>query len=207
MIEIGHIRNEEGFIRIDERLIKEVFFAYRVELLRYTMSIIGDSKDAEDIVQTKLFELWLNRETLQFKEERAIKAWLYNGLRMRSVDYLRKAKSERKMKNVLRQEDDESEEPKYLDLQKIRVCAMDYLEQAIEKLPPRFKQVVKLHLKGYNSIEIGQQLGIHEGTVRSNLKRARVVLKKQFDNSSAVLILVMLLLGSFAGHLIELAGH
>lgn len=206
MAEYKHTRNEEGFIRIDESLIKHLFFAYRAGLIKWATSIIGDGKEADDIVQNKFFDLWQYRDTLRFKEERAIRAWLYTGVRNSSVDHLRKAKYERKLKNRLSAEE-EFEEPKELDMLKIRICAMDYLEQAIERLPPRIKMVVALYLEGQTSIEIGQEMGIVDGAVRGYLKRAREILKKEFDENRVVLILVMILFGTLAGQLIEYARH
>ncbi len=51
----------------------------------------------------------------------------------------------------------------------------------IETLPPKYKMVFNLYvLEGYSHKEITQILGISEGTSKSNLSRARKLLKEGF---------------------------
>ena len=52
------------------------------------------------------------------------------------------------------------------------------LLKEVEKLPPSTRQVFKLYaIEGYNHAEIGQQMGISEGTSKWHLSNARQILK------------------------------
>lgn len=59
----------------------------------------------------------------------------------------------------------------------------DQLMEVIQQLPPRYKMVFNLYaIDGYNHKEIGEIMGIAEGTSKSNLARARkIVQDKIFD--------------------------
>ena len=52
------------------------------------------------------------------------------------------------------------------------------LDQAIEKLPERAREVFVLHdVEGYKHREIGDMLGISAGTSKSQLHEARMALR------------------------------
>jgi RNA polymerase sigma factor (sigma-70 family) len=50
----------------------------------------------------------------------------------------------------------------------------------IMELPPKYRMVFNLYaIEGYSHREIGEMLGTSEGTSKSNLSRARVILQKK----------------------------
>ena len=55
-------------------------------------------------------------------------------------------------------------------------------EAALSTLPPRARDVFVLHdVEGYKHEEIGSMLGINAGTSKSQLHRARMLLRKVLD--------------------------
>ncbi len=53
------------------------------------------------------------------------------------------------------------------------------LDRAIERLPPRARQVFVLHdVEGFKHREIGDMLGISSGTSKSQLHEARMALRE-----------------------------
>ena len=57
--------------------------------------------------------------------------------------------------------------------------AYDLLNMIME-LPPKYRMVFNLYaIEGYSHKEIGEMLGISEGTSKSNLSRAREILQKK----------------------------
>tara|TARA_Y100000815_G_scaffold275806_1_gene318135 strand:+ start:45335 stop:45862 length:528 start_codon:yes stop_codon:yes gene_type:complete len=55
---------------------------------------------------------------------------------------------------------------------------LQYLLKIIQELPDRYRLVFNLYvLDGYSHKEIGDMLGISDGTSKSNLARARMILK------------------------------
>lgn len=60
--------------------------------------------------------------------------------------------------------------------------SLDYLLQIIQELPDRYRLTFSLYvLDGYSHKEIGKLLSITEGTSKSNLARARLILKDRID--------------------------
>lgn len=61
--------------------------------------------------------------------------------------------------------------------------SMDFLVSIIQELPERYRLVFSLYvLDGYSHKEISEMLGITTGTTKSNLARARMILKEKIDN-------------------------
>ena len=61
--------------------------------------------------------------------------------------------------------------------------SIDYLLQIIEELPDRYRFVFNLYvLDGYSHKEIADMLNINVGTSKSNLARARQILKQTIEN-------------------------
>ncbi len=63
---------------------------------------------------------------------------------------------------------------------------VDYLLQIIQELPVRYRLVFNLYaLDDYSHKEIAEMLSISTGTSKSNLARARMILKEQIDQYRA----------------------
>ena len=60
--------------------------------------------------------------------------------------------------------------------------SIDFLLNIIQKLPDRYRLVFNLYiLDGYSHKEISKELNISEGTSKSNLSRARLILKSKIE--------------------------
>ncbi len=60
---------------------------------------------------------------------------------------------------------------------------LDYLLKIIQELPDRYRLVFTMYvLDGYTHKEIAEMLGISDGTSKSNLARARMILKQKIDD-------------------------
>lgn len=58
------------------------------------------------------------------------------------------------------------------------------LLKMIQELPPRYQMVFNLYaIEGYSHLEIGEMMNISEGTSKSNLSRARMILQKRVTES------------------------
>ncbi|UMY66329.1 MULTISPECIES: RNA polymerase sigma factor [unclassified Flavobacterium] len=63
--------------------------------------------------------------------------------------------------------------------------SMDFLTTIIQELPERYRLVFSLYvLDGYSHKEIADMLDITTGTTKSNLARARMILKDKIDRHS-----------------------
>lgn len=60
---------------------------------------------------------------------------------------------------------------------------LDFLMKIIQELPDRYRLVFNLYVvDGYPHKEIAEMMGITVGTSKSNLARARLILKEKIDN-------------------------
>jgi len=60
--------------------------------------------------------------------------------------------------------------------------SMDYLLAIIQELPDRYRMVFNLYvIDGYSHKEIAEMLSITDGTSKSNLARARMILKEKIE--------------------------
>lgn len=60
--------------------------------------------------------------------------------------------------------------------------SMDYLVSIIQELPDRYRMVFNLYvIDGYSHKEIAEMLSITDGTSKSNLARARIILKEKIE--------------------------
>ena len=62
--------------------------------------------------------------------------------------------------------------------------SLDYLMKIIQELPDRYRLVFNLYaIDGYSHQEIADMLHINIGTSKSNLSRARLILKEKIENN------------------------
>lgn len=63
---------------------------------------------------------------------------------------------------------------------------MSYLLKIIQELPDRYRMVFNLYvLDGYSHNEIAEMMGISSGTSKSNLARAKMILKDKIENQAS----------------------
>ncbi len=64
--------------------------------------------------------------------------------------------------------------------------SLDFLLGIIQELPNRYRLVFNLYvLDGYSHLEISELINISTGTSKSNLARARLILKEKIENYKA----------------------
>lgn len=64
--------------------------------------------------------------------------------------------------------------------------SLDYLMKIIQELPDRYRLVFTLYvIDGYSHKEISEMLNITTGTTKSNLARARIILKDKIENQNS----------------------
>lgn len=64
--------------------------------------------------------------------------------------------------------------------------SLDFLLGIIQELPDRYRLIFNLYtLDGYSHVEISEMLDISVGTSKSNLSRARLILKEKIENYKA----------------------
>lgn len=79
----------------------------------------------------------------------------------------------------------EDEEENEIESQEI---PLDFLLKIVQELPERYRLVFSMYvMDGYQHKEIAEMLGISDGTSKSNLARARAILKNKIEEYNATI--------------------
>jgi RNA polymerase sigma-70 factor (ECF subfamily) len=144
---------------------------------RYTKSLA----DAEDVLQEGFIKVFTH--LAQYKSEGELGAWIRRIMVNTAINYLKK---HRRYQSELSFTDN-SMHPVVFENPEMNMSVKE-LADLIRQLPPGFQTIFNLHaVEGYTHVEIGEMLGIHEGTSRSQYARARALLiswikKNDVDN-------------------------
>jgi RNA polymerase sigma-70 factor (ECF subfamily) len=137
-------------------------------------AIVLSHEDAEDAVQEGF--LHAHRALDRFRPDQPFGAWLYRIMANAALDLVRRRKVR-----------DADELPESIPMP-FRDPAesgelRERLEEALARLTSRQRAVIVMHdVEGFTHGEIGQTLGIPEGTARSDLHHARAAMRRLLQN-------------------------
>lgn len=138
--------------------------------LRYSK----DATEAEDVLQDGFVKVFQNIQN--FKSEGSFEGWVRKIMVNTALEKFRK-------KNYLYPVGEIFEVAKDLKHEDVEHhLHAEELMKVINKLSPGYRTVFNLYaIEGYSHKEIGDQLGISEGTSKSQLARARAVLQDEVE--------------------------
>lgn len=152
----------------------ELYKRYASVLFSLCLKYAPNYAEAEDVLQDSFmiifdkvnqykgkgsFEGWLKRITINTALQRYRKPGVFNLV------------NEDNIKEVEVEVEEES-------------IALDFLLRIIQELPDRYRMVFNLYvMDGYSHKEIANLLSISTGTSKSNLARARMILKEKIEKS------------------------
>jgi RNA polymerase sigma-70 factor (ECF subfamily) len=139
--------------------------------LRY----MKNEEDAEDMLSQGFTRVFTNIKSFEYKEEQGLRAWIKRIVINECLMELRKHT------NFLLVSEDEALDIGELDNNLERLDA-EYIYQAILSLPPGYRTVLNLNIiEGFSHSEISAMLNINEGTSRSQLNKARKLLREKLS--------------------------
>jgi RNA polymerase sigma factor (sigma-70 family) len=148
---------------------------YADRLYRLASRYVSQGDEAEDIVMRAFVKAFKNVKTFAYKDEGSFEAWLRKIVVNESLMLLRKVHNF----NMTEALDDRMAEPDISSLAELE--ASDIL-QFIEQLPTGYRTVFNLFvIEGFDHAEIAADLQISEATSRSQLFKAKALLKKMLS--------------------------
>jgi RNA polymerase sigma-70 factor (ECF subfamily) len=141
---------------------------------RYTKSM----RDAEDVLQEGFIKVFLGLK--QYKFEGELGAWIRRIMVNTALNFLKRNRK-------YRDEMFFTEQPLHPVADNDPVIALQAKELAnlIRQLPHGYQTIFNLHaVEGYTHVEIGEMLGITDGTSRSQYSRARALLSSWLNDIS-----------------------
>lgn len=160
----------------------EELVGHRACLYGYAISFTRSVPDAEDLLQETFRKALSARRT--FREGTSMMAWLYTIMRNTACMMYHKSKrewappqnwSDEAIEELLDSRYQEPAQETHLDLSRILSTLEGFLS-------PREIRLVIGSALGFKYADLGKELGIPEGTVKSGLSRALVKLKRRFPD-------------------------
>ena len=158
----------------DAKAQGELYHRYSSILFSICLRYSPNYAEAEDSLQDAFITIFKKVE--QFKDKGSFEGWMK---RITVNTVLQKYRKQRVF-DIIREDQIEDEN----DLQvEDDAIPLDFLLKIIQELPDRYRLVFTLYvMDDYAHKEIGQMLGISDGTSKSNLARARMILKTKIDD-------------------------
>lgn len=170
-------RFQQGDVQAFDTLVRR----YKDQLLNFVYRFVGNRSDAEDIVQETFLRVYKNKH--YYKEIAKFSTWVYTIAGNLAKTELRRRKRHKifSVSNFVNDEKDYDIPDREIgpDKKVDGTIKEDYIQKAIEKLPPKFKEVIILRdIQGFSYEEISQILNIPLGTVKSRVNRGRLKLQE-----------------------------
>ena len=158
-------------LRKDDDAARRIYRKYRMELFRFGVHVLGDQGLAEEMVQEAFIKLC--RQAKNYDPARGpVRGWLFTMARSAAYDIARRPSS-----RPLSPVEDFQLPPQYDTVdQALTTLTVD---QALDKLPSIYADVMRLVRDGFTHSEIAERLGIPIGTVKSRTAKAADTLKAE----------------------------
>jgi RNA polymerase sigma-70 factor (ECF subfamily) len=175
------------FIGKTKQPFKDIFDMYYKGLCLFTKNFSMDTAQAEDIVQDIFVRICEHK--VKFSSNQSLKVYLYQAVKNSAINILRKQEVDKKFKDWTKNKyiDDRFFYHKMIEEESYRL-----LIKAIDKLPPRSKEVFLLNLEGFKNQEIADLLNLSINTVRTHKAKGLKLLKKDMRNLSPLMLAVLL---------------
>ncbi|WP_405611668.1 RNA polymerase sigma factor [Polaribacter sp. Asnod1-A03] len=152
----------------------EVYQIFSDKLFAVCLKYSRNYQDAEDNLQDSFITIFNKID--QYKSKGSFEGWL----KRITINTALQKYREKSPLQVVKEYEDEQEEPD-IDLENTTI-SVDVLLKFIQELPDRYRLVFNLYvLDNFSHKEISKMLEISEGTSKSNLSRARKILKDKLE--------------------------
>lgn len=154
-----------------------LFYKYSRRLYAFSFSLLKNEEDSKEIVQEAFLKIWNKR--LEIDSSKSFKSYLFAVSYNLIVDHLRhKIKNQEYQKFLLDYfNEDNTQVNNYAEYE----ILSGEIEQAVEELPTKRKQIFKLSRESglsYNAIAL--KLGISEKTVENQITLSLRHIKQRF---------------------------
>ena len=158
----------------DIRAQSEVYQLFAGKLFALCLKYSKNYQEAQDNLQDGFITIFNKIDQYKFKG--SFEGWLKRIIINTALQKYRE-------KNVLNLISEEIPEEIEVETDELDI-SLDYLLKIIQELPNRYRLVFNMYvLDGYSHKEIAELLEISDGTSKSNLSRARYILKKKVEET------------------------
>jgi RNA polymerase sigma factor (sigma-70 family) len=168
----------------DRKSQKILFDTYAGRLMAISCRYMGNEEEANEVLQEGFIKIFNKLPTYDFRVD--VWFWMKRVIINTALDKLRYRKKDRKTissgDDNLFKTTDHDEIHDFESDQNQQVSAQ-LITEAISKLSPMYRMVFNLYvIEDYSHAEVAKELGISEGTSKSNLFKAKAKLRKLLKN-------------------------
>ena len=167
-----------GCLEGDRRMQQELYNRFSPRMYAVCLRYAGNAEEAEDILQEGFIKIY--KKLGSYRGEGSFEGWIRRIFVNTAIEHFRR----KTYQQPITEQHENSVEGKYLSV--LDNLAVKDVMKLIQDLSPGYRTVFNLYVvEGYTHKEIGDMLGISEGTSKSQLSRAKVILqdmvKKHLD--------------------------
>jgi len=174
----------KGCLNNDRKSQKLLFDSYAGILMSTSYRYMGNRDDADEVLQEGFIKIFNKLATYDYSFD--IGAWMRRIIINLAIDKLRERKRKRKI--ILSDQDStfkitDHDEISDFDKHDTQQISVELAMEAITKLSPAYRVVFNMYaIENYTHAEIAKELGISEGTSKSNYFKAKANLRKSLKN-------------------------
>jgi RNA polymerase sigma factor (sigma-70 family) len=170
----------KGCLENDRRMQQELYNRFAPKMYGVCLRYTGNGDDAQDVLQDGFVKVF--RKLDSFRSEGSFEGWIRRVFVNTAIEHFRR---KHYMQPVTEREEN--------TLESKTLTALDGLSEKdilklVQELAPGYRAVFNLYVvEGYAHKEIAEMLGITEGTSKSQLSRAKVILQDMIKQHTGII--------------------
>ena len=160
----------QGCLASDRRMQEELYRRFSPRMYGVCLRYAGNAEEAQDILQEGFIKVY--KKLSSFRGEGSFEGWIRRIFVNTAIEHFRR----KTYQQSITEKHENTIEGKYLSV--LDNMAEKDIMKLVQELSPGYRTVFNLYVvEGYTHREIGDMLGISEGTSKSQLSRAKVILQ------------------------------
>ena len=160
-----------GCLEGDRRSQKILYDKFSAKMYAVCLRYMGNADDAQDILQDGFIKVFKNLD--KFRGEGSFEGWIRRIMANTAIEQLRR-------KKINFTTSDKEELLEYKAPGAVDNLSEKDLLKIVSELSPGYRTVFNMYVvDGFGHKEIGEIMGISEGTSKSQLARARMILQEK----------------------------
>ena len=158
----------------DRKAQEQLYRQFAPKMFSLCLKYSRNYAEAQDNLQEAFLLIFEKIQQYEFKG--AFEGWLKRVV----INYILQQYRKKRLLNSI---DDQDFEEVEVELEE--GISVEFLMKIIQELPDRYRLVINLNVfENYTHQEIADALGISIGTSKSNLSRAKLILKQKIENNT-----------------------
>lgn len=161
----------EGCLKGDRTMQRELYERFAPKMYGVCLRYAGNAEEAEDILQEGFIKVY--NKVGSFRREGSFEGWIRRIFVNTAIEHYRK----KIYLQPIGDYEENSIEGQYLSV--LDHLAEKDIIQLVQQLSPGYRTVFNMYvIEGYTHRQIAEELGISEGTSKSQLSRAKQILQE-----------------------------